>query len=122
MSWNDYVTNLCATGSVEKAAIVGFNGSVWAATGGWNIQTAEITALASGWPNFSATGVKIAGTKFMFIRGDDTVVVAKDKATGICIGKTKQAFVIGFHNDKMQVGNCNKEVLKIVDYLAEQGY
>mgnify|MGYP002476880476 FL=1 len=122
MSWNDYITNLVGTGHVEKAAIVGPNGSIWAASPGWNIAAAEITAIASGWPNFSSTGVKIAGTKFMFLRGDDQVVVAKDKATGLCIGKTKQAFVIGYHNDKMQLGNCNKEVLKIVDYLSEQGY
>lgn len=58
----------------------------------------------------------------MFLRGDDQVVLAKDKSTGVAIGKTKSAFVIGYHNDKQQIGNCNKEVLKIADYLNEQGY
>ena len=122
MSWNDYITNLTATGHVEKAAIVGPNGAIWAATSGWNISAQEITALASGWPNFAATGIKLAGTKFMFLRSDETCALGKDKATGIVIGKTKQAFVIGFHNDKQQIGNCNKEVMKIVDYLVESGY
>lgn len=58
----------------------------------------------------------------MFLRGGDDNVLGKDKATGIAIGKTKQAFVIGFHNENQQIGNCNKEILKIVDYLNEQGY
>jgi hypothetical protein len=44
----------------------------------------------------------------MFLRGDDTQVLAKKGATGVAVGKTKQAFVIGFHNDKQQIGNCNK--------------
>ncbi|XP_049850871.1 profilin-2-like [Schistocerca gregaria] len=122
MSWTDYIKNLTNTGHVDKAAIVGPNGSIWAASNGWNITSSEITNIVCNWPNFSSSGIKLAGTKFMFIRGDDHVVLGRDKATGICIGKTKQAFVIGFHNDKQYIGNCNKEVQKIVDYLTEQGY
>jgi len=122
MSWNDYVTNLVATGTVERAAIVGANGSVWAATAGWKLVPAEITAMASGWPNFAASGLKIASEKYMFLRGDDQCVLAKKGATGCVIGKTKQAYVIGYHNDKQQIGNANKEVMRIVDYLQEAGY
>ena len=122
MSWNDYITNLCATGHVDKAAIVGPNGSVWAASAGLKIDAKEIAAIASGWPNFSASGVKILGEKYMFLRGDDSCVLIKKGATGAAIGKTKSAFVVGFHNDKQQIGNCNKEVMKIVDYLVEAGY
>jgi predicted regulator of Ras-like GTPase activity (Roadblock/LC7/MglB family) len=47
MSWNDYVTNLVATGHVEKAAIVGPNGSVWAASANLKLDPKEITAIAA---------------------------------------------------------------------------
>lgn len=58
----------------------------------------------------------------MVIRADDQCVMGKKNATGAVIVKTKQAFVIGYHNDKQQIGNTNKEVQKIADYLIEQGY
>eukprot|EP01122_Echinamoeba_exundans_P017208 TRINITY_DN899_c0_g1_i1.p1 TRINITY_DN899_c0_g1~~TRINITY_DN899_c0_g1_i1.p1 ORF type:complete len:140 (-),score=41.24 TRINITY_DN899_c0_g1_i1:79-498(-) len=122
MSWNDYVNNLVATGHIEKAALVGANGAIWAATAGWALKADEIKAIAASWPNFAAAGLKVAGDKFMFLRGDDQVVLAKKGATGVVIAKTKTAFVIAFHNDKQQIGNANKEVLKIADYLTEQNY
>jgi profilin len=58
----------------------------------------------------------------MVIRADEQGVLGKKNATGVVIVKTKQAFVLGFHNDKQQIGNTNKEVQKIADYLIEQGY
>jgi hypothetical protein len=30
MSWDSYITNLTASGHVEKAAIVGLDGAIWA--------------------------------------------------------------------------------------------
>jgi hypothetical protein len=49
------------------------SGAIWAITGGWELKADEITAMAASWPNFASAGLKIAGDKFMFLRGSDQV-------------------------------------------------
>eukprot|EP00300_Choanocystis_sp_HF-7_P025331 c27111_g1_i1.p1 GENE.c27111_g1_i1~~c27111_g1_i1.p1 ORF type:complete len:148 (+),score=17.34 c27111_g1_i1:65-445(+) len=126
MSWQQYVdSNLKGSGFVREAAIVGFNGAVWAKSAGMNPTAAEVTTIVSGFAtpgNLAQNGIRVNGKKFMFISADDKVVKGKDKATGIHIVKTKQALIISYYDDKIQPGACANATEKIADYLREQGY
>ncbi len=38
MSWDSYIANMTGSGNIEKAAICGLDGSVWAASGGFTVK------------------------------------------------------------------------------------
>mmetsp|Transcript_20734 Transcript_20734/g.30683 ORF Transcript_20734/g.30683 Transcript_20734/m.30683 type:complete len:126 (+) Transcript_20734:84-461(+) len=125
MSWDAYVTSLLQR-HCSQAAIVGQGGGVWAASPGFAVSEAEISAINRGWSDpgthFAPSGIVIGGRKFKFIRGDDQVVMVKDGASGACLRKTKQAIIIGVYDDKSQPGENSVGVNSIADHLADSGY
>jgi len=127
MAWQPYVDqHLVGTGHVTKAAIFGTDGSKWATSTGFDINAAELKELNTGFSDpskFQAGGIKIGGNKYMFInQPTNGSVYGKKGAHGILICKTKKAYVIAFHDEKIQTGNCTNTTIKIADYLASQGY
>eukprot|EP00999_Lentomonas_sp_LEN2_P001447 NODE_2489_length_560_cov_77.891455_g2439_i0.p1 GENE.NODE_2489_length_560_cov_77.891455_g2439_i0~~NODE_2489_length_560_cov_77.891455_g2439_i0.p1 ORF type:complete len:127 (-),score=32.99 NODE_2489_length_560_cov_77.891455_g2439_i0:71-451(-) len=126
MSWQPYVdNNLIGTKQVSAAAIVGFNGSQWAASPGFTVGPQEVSALVKGFSDPSglqAGGVTVNKVKYMYIVSDDRVVVGKKGATGVIAVKTKQAIIVGQYGDGIQPGACRKIVEGLADYLISQSY
>lgn len=70
-----------------------------------------------------ASGVRIGGQKYQFLRETDGKAVfakAKDKGS-ISIQSSKTAIVIAFCPEGKQQGNANKAVDAIADYLESVG-
>ena len=126
MSWQEYVDKqLVGTGHVTKAAIVGHDGSQWAATAGFAVSAAEGKKLASGFADPStafANGVSVAGTKYVCIKADDRSQYGKKASGGVVCVKTNQAILIGLYDEHIQPGQCATVVEKLGDYLIENGY
>lgn len=68
---------------------------------------------------FQASGVRINGTKYQFLREEDEkIVLAKKKDVGsITMQASKTAVIIGFCPEGKQQGNLNKAVGAVADYL-----
>ena len=69
-----------------------------------------------------ASGIMIAGKKFMYLRNDEEMMCGKAGQGGIVIFKTGQACIMGTYNQDMTTGMNTKEVGKMADYLKEVGY
>ena len=109
-----YVDNLKATGQVEDGCIIGLDGSAW--TGGLAITPEEGAAIVAGFDDASglrASGIVVAGKKYMYLRNDEEMMVGKQGQGGICIFKTGQACIMGTYNQDMASGQNTKEVGKM---------
>ncbi|CAH1781962.1 unnamed protein product [Owenia fusiformis] len=125
MSWSSYIDNLIASGHVEKAAIHGHDGNVWATSPDFTCSQAEVATLNGAVSNpetLRTTGIHLNGKKYMFIKADDNVLIGKQGNTGCSVAKCKQCIVIAVYNDKMQPGACNTATTKIADYLISSNY
>eukprot|EP00128_Syssomonas_multiformis_P007780 Colp12_sorted_trinity150504_noHs@6208 len=128
MSWQAYVdNNLVGTGCVSKAALCGHDGSAWATSAGFGPAAKEVgtivNAIKSDPSALAGTGVVLAGTKYMFLRGEkDRSVYAKSKDGGAIVVKTGQAVIVAVYEGGIQPGACAAVVEKLADYLIEVGY
>ncbi|KAI8907027.1 profilin [Powellomyces hirtus] len=126
MSWQQYVdSNLLGTGKVQKAAIHGLDGSLWATSAGFSVGPAEAAAIVKGFTDPSglrASGIFIVGEKYMTLRADDRAIYGKKGQNGVCIAKTKQAIIIGVYEAPVQAGETNKVVEGLADYLISVNY
>ncbi|XP_068203232.1 profilin-like isoform X2 [Palaemon carinicauda] len=126
MSWNDYITNqLTGTGNVTKGAIAGVDGSIWAISEGWGLNQKECLSLATGFTNKDAlvqAGMMIAGEKFFFLSGDESVIRGKKGNKGVHVSKTNTAIIIGLYEDPIQPGQCATAVEALADYLKTCNY
>ncbi|KAK7083941.1 hypothetical protein SK128_019798, partial [Halocaridina rubra] len=121
MSWDDYISKqLTGTGLVQKGAIAGLDGSVWAVTPGWALTQAECQSLAVGFTNNSGLvekGMHLAGEKFFFLSATEDVLRGKKGNKGIHVAKTNTAIIIGLYEDPIQPGQCATTVEALADYL-----
>jgi hypothetical protein len=118
-----YIDNLKATGQCEDGCIIGLDGGAW--TGGLAVTAEEGAAIVAGFDDnagLRASGIMIAGKKFMYLRNDEEMMCGKAGQGGICIFKTGQACIMGTYNQDMSPANNTKEVGKMADYLKEVGY
>ncbi|KAF3659771.1 Profilin-1 [Capsicum annuum] len=131
MSWQTYVDDHLMVdlegGHLSAAAILGFDGSVWAQSSDFpKFKPEEITNIMKDFdePGFLApTGLFLGGTKYMVIQGEPGAVIRGKKGSGgITIRKTGQALIFGIYEEPVTPGQCNMVVEKIGDYLADQGY
>jgi len=109
-----YVDNLKATGQCEDGCIIGLDGTAW--TGGLAVTAEEGAAIVAGFDDASglrASGIMIAGKKFMYLRNDEEMMVGKAGQGGICIFKTGQALIMGTYNQDMAAAMNTKEVGKM---------
>ena len=127
MSWQAYVdSNLLASGYVTAAGIYDLQGNPWAYSAGFAAQIAEVAAIsghlhadASG---LAATGLVIAGVKYMFVRGDtNDFVIGKKGQEGVVVYKCNTCLLVAYHDDKIQPGACMNAVGKLADFLKESG-
>lgn len=129
MSWQAYVdTNLVGTGQVTQAGIYDLQGNPWAYTQSppFAAQVAEVAAVSghmhTGDPSgLAGTGVVVAGVKYMYVSGSADEVYGKKGNDGVVFCKCNTCMIVGYHNDKIQPGQCRNIVGKLADFLKEQG-
>ncbi|KAF9287599.1 profilin, required for normal timing of actin polymerization in response to thermal stress [Mortierella alpina] len=87
MSWQAYVdSNLLGTGKVEKAAIFGLDGSLWATSAGFNVAGAEVQKLIAAFEDTSdiaPNGLYLEGKKYFYLRSGENSIYARLVSTCI---------------------------------------
>jgi len=126
MSWQQYVdANLVGTGMVTSAGIYDLQGNPWAYSAGFAAQVAEVAAVSAHFAapsGLAATGATIAGVKYMFVRGEENAeIYVKKGAEGVVFYRCNTCILVGYHNDKIQPGQCSSTVAKLGDFLKESG-
>ncbi|WVQ94401.1 hypothetical protein IAU59_001480 [Kwoniella sp. CBS 9459] len=127
MSWQAYVDDhLVGTGKVSKAAILGKQGGVWAASGGYNLSQHEQdavvkTAFASP-DQIRANGIILSGFKFMCIQATPDEVIGRKGERGVFIIPTTQAILVAEYDAPVSAGEANVIVTKLADYLKSVSY
>lgn len=128
MSWQPYVDNsLVGSGKITSGAILGHDGSVWAASPSiaQKLTGEETKRLVTAFANPSIVrqeGFKIAGVKYIVILSNDREIYGKSGAAGICCVKTKQAVVVGLYDENTVSGEAAKIVGSLGDYLIGVNY
>ncbi|WVQ82821.1 hypothetical protein IAT38_004953 [Cryptococcus sp. DSM 104549] len=127
MSWQAYVDDqLLATGKVNKAAILGKQGGVWAASSGYNLSQAEQDAVVK--TSFSqpdtvrANGITLSGFKFMCIQANEDEVIGRKGERGVFIIPTTQAILVAEYDAPTSAPEASVVVSKLADYLKSVGY
>ena len=125
MSWQEYVdNNLVGTGHVKKAAIVGHDGSTWAASAGFSVSAADAKKILGAFSNPAdvlANGIHLGADKYMTIKTDERSIYGKKGATGVVNVKTTQAILIGYYDESIQPGQAANTVERLADYLIDNG-
>lgn len=130
--WDAYIDNLISHSkdNCDKVAIIGLNGAYWTSQ---NIDKAlvleaeEVTTLAGALASdneevFQTNGIKCGGIKYQFLRRDENTYYGKKKDQGcITLQKAKTCFIAAHTKEGSQVGDVNKAVNIICEYLEGSG-
>jgi len=126
MSWQSYVDDhLLKTGKIQKAAILGQAGGVWATSNGYKLSLEEQKAAANAHKDPGATqgrGVHLSGQKFFTLSADGRSIYGKKGADGCVLVKTKQAILVAEYKAPIQQPEAVKVVEGLADYLIGVGY
>ncbi|KAF9647097.1 profilin [Thelephora ganbajun] len=126
MSWQSYVDDqLIKTGKVQKAAILGQAGGVWATSTGYNLSPEEQRAVIAGFKDLAtiqASGVRLGSQKFFTLSASDRSVYGKKGPDGCILVKTKQAILVAEYVAPIQQPEAVNVVEKLADYLISVGY
>uniref|UniRef100_A0A7I4Y2Z2 Profilin n=1 Tax=Haemonchus contortus TaxID=6289 RepID=A0A7I4Y2Z2_HAECO len=126
MSWADLVNNnLVGSGNVSKAAICGFDGSIWGKSDNFKITTEEAAAAGRGFANkdgLLGTGLKFEGEKYFVLNADGDRVIGKKGSQGFFIYKTGQAVIISIYEGGVQPEACSKTTGALADYFKSINY
>ena len=126
MSWQSYVDDqLIATGKIAKAAILGLQGGVWAASAGYKLSTEEQKAAVAAFNNLDharGSGIRLAGQKFFVLNAEPGEIQGKKQGDGVIMVKTTQAVLVAEYIAPVQAPEANPIVLKLGDYLRSVGY
>ncbi|CAP27962.2 Protein CBR-PFN-3 [Caenorhabditis briggsae] len=114
MSWSDIINNnLIGSGNVSKAAILGFDGAIWAKSDNFNLATEEAIAAGKAFSALDAllgTGLRLEGQKFLVLNADEDRVIGK------------QAVIISIYEKGLQPEMCSKTTGALADYFKSIGY
>ncbi|XP_033738091.1 profilin-2-like isoform X1 [Pecten maximus] len=127
-SWREYVANVfLESGHVNRAAIVGQDGRRWAASPAFDVTASEVQAILDGFVDSSAIralGISLSNKRYTCTRQDSTVMVGRDSATGFgcVIYRCKLCLIIGVYEESGHPGGCYSMLVKVGDYLKDQGY
>ncbi|KAI9451778.1 profilin [Russula earlei] len=126
MSWQAYVdTNLVGSGKVSRAAIVGHQGGIWAASPGYSLSTQEQKDIVASFDNADkalSSGVRLAGQKFFTLQAGTRSIYVKKGGDGAVLVKTKQAVLVAEYTGPTQAGEATPVVEGLADYLISVGY
>ncbi|KAI9340306.1 profilin, partial [Obelidium mucronatum] len=110
---------------IQKAAIYGHDGALWAASAGFALTAPEATNLIAAYKDASGirgNGLYAAGVKYFTLRADDRSIYGSSGAGGIVCVKTKMAVLVGVYADPVQPGEATKVVEALADYLISVNY
>jgi len=126
MSWQQYVDQqLLATKMVSQAVICGHDGSIWAKSEGFAPTADELKTLLANYgavDALSMNGIKLAGTKYMYLSSSDKVVRAKKGTSGIHTIKTNKALIACLYEDPIVPEQAAMVTEKLGDYLISVGF
>jgi profilin len=127
--WGAYTTALVATKNISQAAIVGFDGVTWASSDakGFVISVAEAKNIVAGFKDPSglrASGLYIAGVKYITLGCDDANIQGKKGTGGVVCAKSKKAVVVGVYaaDSGIQPGPANDSTVKMSLDLQKKGF
>merc|ERR1711887_238383 len=121
MSWQDYINTMMIGKNLKMAAIAGHNGSIWAKSSDFNLQPAEVSNLVRNFDqtsHFAASGLNLAGQKYFFLSGDETVLRGKQGKGGVHVMKTNQTVLVGVYEEPMQPAEAATITESLGDYLV----
>ncbi|VDN51579.1 unnamed protein product [Dracunculus medinensis] len=126
MSWADLINNnLIGSGNVAKAAICGFDGSIWGKSDNFKIEASEAVAAGQSFSNkdnLLGLGLKFEGEKFFVLQADDERIIGKKGSKGFFLYKTGQAVIITIYENGMQPEMCSKTAGALADYFKSINY
>jgi len=126
MSWQSYIDDqLVGSGHITKGALIGFDGSTWATSPGFTVSASEgaaLVALFNNPPNAFASGITVAGNRYLGLKADQRSIYGKKGTSGVVCVKTGQCVICGVYGEKQQPGSAVNAVEKLGDYLIENGY
>ncbi|MGW1769105.1 profilin [Streptomyces sp. NPDC002073] len=130
MSWQSYVdTSLISGGTVDKGVIVNkADGQLWATTPGFEVTPEEARVLIAAMPKTNAdsplfaTGVILAGEKYICVTHDEDGVYGRIAKTGVVCVETNQALIIAHHPETVERPVAIKTVAALADYLKGVGH
>jgi len=130
MSWQTYVDDqLLASKHVTHAVICGHDGNIWAKSKDFNVTHEELKAIISKFHDtmqLAATGVTIAGTKYIYLSGksDDPLKVIRGKKdqNGFVGVKTAQTYVCTVYLEPIQPQQAAVATEKLGEYLLSQNF
>lgn len=126
-SWDSYIDTIIqgSGGQCEKACIIGKDGSRWTTDGhpkALKLTSEDVqkicSAIKGGAGDFMASGVRIDGIKYTFLRDNEGTYLFKQKDHGaITIQPSVNGIVVAKTGEGLQQGPTNCGVASIVDYL-----
>jgi len=129
MSWQAYVDqSLLASGKVQRGGIYDGAGNPWAYSPGFAAQINEVHTVSSSMAQndncgyLVSSGVRVEGVKYMFVRGDEKFVYAKNGASGVVFVKGSTGnctfVVVGYHDGSVSSGECETVVTNLVQHIS----
>jgi len=126
MSWQAYVDDqLLKTGKIQRAAILGKSGGVWAASKEYKLTSEEQKAVTVAFSNLEATragGIRLGGKKYFTLSATEKSVYGKKGADGCVLVKTEQAILVAEYDAPNQQPEAVDVVEKLGEYLKSVGY
>ena len=145
MSWEVYINNCLInkkykghnyTNVLTDAAIIGHDGTEWAATSGIAVKPEEVKKLHEFFKQSdnNTPSIIVGGKKYHVIHYEaGKFVYLKNYGGGATIAPTKKVFIIGIYNTSKKykydgkelpqcVGMCNTVVEELADDLKRMGY
>lgn len=120
MSWDAYISGLTSSG-FSRAAILGFNGAVWAASPNLVIPQEEGRVLVDNFhkpSQFVKDGVRVGGQEFYYVRNSDRTVFAKRGIDCVLAVRTNKAVLVGLFSGQPSAPSAAIE--RLADYLIGQ--
>jgi len=109
---------------LEKASIVGHDGSVKGCSPGFQLQPQEVSAIIAAFDDaldIRMNGILLEGAKYYVLGFDGRSVYGKKGSGGVSCFKTTQHVLIGVHTESREPDAAVAIVSNLADYFIEQG-
>merc|ERR1719415_421190 len=82
----------------------------------------ELIAKYNNTEQLAMSGVKVAGTKYMYLSSNDKVIRAKKGTSGVHTIKTTQTYIVCVYEDPLLPEQAATVTEKLGDYLIQVGF